>query len=131
MPPVSNQPFEYVERKGLGHPDSICETERARIGDRAVHPFAKVQTAVSGSRGRRAWHVGNIYNHLTHRIAGEIVGSITPVQEAYVWLCSQIGRPIDDPWSTSVSIVLEQGVKPGEVQADVETIVHTHLRCKS
>ena len=25
-PPVPSQPFEYVERKGLGHPDTICDS---------------------------------------------------------------------------------------------------------
>lgn len=72
-------------------------------------------------------HVGNIYNHLTHRIAGEIVDKIEPVSEAYVWLCSQIGRPIDDPWATSVRVTLLSGVAPNDVKDDVDSIVRQHL----
>ncbi|TWT79599.1 S-adenosylmethionine synthetase [Planctomycetes bacterium CA13] len=72
-------------------------------------------------------HVGNIYNHLTHKIAAEIVQSIAPVQEATVWLCSQIGSPIDQPWSTSVDVVLESSVTPNDVRKSIEEIVQRAL----
>ncbi len=72
-------------------------------------------------------HVGNIYNHLSHRIAGNIVDTITPVNEAYVWLCSQIGKPIDQPWSSAVGCVLEPGAEIGDVNDDVQAIIHQHL----
>lgn len=72
-------------------------------------------------------HVGNIYTHLTHRIAAEIVDSIPPVQEACVWLCSQIGRPVDEPWSASVSVTLEAGVESPDVHDLIETMVQRKL----
>jgi S-adenosylmethionine synthetase len=73
-------------------------------------------------------HVGNIYNHLSYRIAGQIVGALPAVQEAYVWLCSQIGRPIDQPWSAAVSCVLAPGVGPGDVEPAIRSIVEEQLR---
>jgi len=41
-------------------------------------------------------HIGNIYNHLTFKMANRIVKE-TNAEEAYVWLVSKIGRPIDEP----------------------------------
>jgi S-adenosylmethionine synthetase len=73
-------------------------------------------------------HVGNIYNHLSHRIAAEIFHSIAPVRESYVWLCSQIGQPIDRPWSTSVCVSLEPGIGSEDVSEDVNAIVRQHLQ---
>lgn len=73
-------------------------------------------------------HVGNIYNHLSHRIAIEIVESIEPVRESYVWLCSQIGGPIDNPWSTSISVSLEPGVDVADVDDAINAIVQQNLR---
>jgi S-adenosylmethionine synthetase len=73
-------------------------------------------------------HVGNIYNHLSHRIASEIVESIVPVRESYVWLCSQIGQPIDKPWSTSVRVSLEPGVDVDDVEDEVNAIVSQQLK---
>ena len=73
-------------------------------------------------------HVGNIYSHLSHKIAGAIVDSIEPVQEAYVWLCGQIGRPIDNPWSAAVRVSLEPGVEPNDVRDEINAIAREHLR---
>ncbi len=79
-----------------------------------------------------ACHVGNIYNHLSHKIAHDIVAATPPVQEAYVWLCSQIGGPIDQPWSAAVSCVLEPNVDISDVADDVRAIVDQQLkRCGS
>ena len=87
-------------------------------------------TSNEAAAGKNATcHVGNIYTHLTYKIADDIVSSIGPVKEAYVWLCSQIGSPIDQPWSTSVSVVLEANVGPRDLQEEVEEIVHRHLQC--
>jgi S-adenosylmethionine synthetase len=75
-----------------------------------------------------ACHVGNIYNHLSHRIAERIVDATPPVQEAYVWLCSQIGGPIDQPWSTAVSCVLEPDVDISDVTDEIQAIVDEQLK---
>jgi S-adenosylmethionine synthetase len=73
-------------------------------------------------------HVGHIYNHLTYRIAEQIVTQIDPVLESYVWLCSQIGRPVDDPWSASVRVTLADGVDMSDVQDQIDTILQHQLK---
>jgi len=72
-------------------------------------------------------HVGNIYSHLCFRIAGEIVDKIEPVREASVWLCSQIGRPVADPWSASVQLALDAGTSAGDVEQAVNAIIRHAL----
>lgn len=77
-------------------------------------------------------HVGNIYNHLSHVIAAQVVETIQPVRESYVWMCSQIGQPVGEPLSTSVRLVLEDDVQAYEVADKVNTIVSERLhRLKS
>jgi S-adenosylmethionine synthetase len=72
-------------------------------------------------------HVGKIYNVLTHQIAGHIYDSVEPVEEVYVWLCSQIGRPIDEPWIASAQVVLAPGASLVDVQPDIESIIGDEL----
>jgi S-adenosylmethionine synthetase len=72
-------------------------------------------------------HVGKIYTLLTHRIAAEIYASVPGLREVYVWLCSQIGRPIDQPLIASAQLVLQQGVTLGEVRPAVKTTIEHEL----
>lgn len=64
-------------------------------------------------------HVGKIYNLLTYEIAGHIYEKVSGVKEVYVWLLSQIGRPINEPKVAGIQLILENGVdfKPLSKQA--------------
>jgi len=72
-------------------------------------------------------HVGKIYNVLSHYLAGKIYESVEPVKEVCVWLCSQIGREISDPWMMSVEVVLSQGTELKEIEPAVLAIVEKEL----
>lgn len=65
-------------------------------------------------------HVGKLYNITATRIANDIVKTYD-VEEAYVKMLSQIGRPISDPLVVGISIV------GGKVDSGVEEIVKEHL----
>ncbi len=41
--------------------------------------------------------VGKIYNLLTHHIANSIYEQVPGLEEVYIWLLIQIGKPIDQP----------------------------------
>lgn len=56
-------------------------------------------------------HVGKIYNILANLIAKDIAEQIGGVQEVYVRLLSQIGKPIDEPLVASIQIIPENGYK--------------------
>jgi S-adenosylmethionine synthetase len=72
-------------------------------------------------------HVGKIYTLLTHRIAGEIYVNVPGLQEVYIWLCSQIGKPIDQPLIASAQLVLQPEVALADVRPAVESVIADEL----
>jgi S-adenosylmethionine synthetase len=72
-------------------------------------------------------HVGKIYSLLSHQIAHHIYTIVEPVQEVYVWLCSQIGAPIETPWVTTVQVTLTPGVEMPDVEGMIKDVVHAEL----
>ncbi len=72
-------------------------------------------------------HVGKIYTLLTHQMAGRIYETVEPVEEVYVWLCSQIGQPIDRPLIASAQVILEPGVGLPEVEPQIREIIDDEL----
>jgi S-adenosylmethionine synthetase len=72
-------------------------------------------------------HVGKIYNLLTHRVAHEIYKAAPGIREVYVWLCSQIGHPIDDPLIASAQLVLSDDVNLASIRGDVEAVIEREL----
>ena len=55
-------------------------------------------------------HVGKIYNLLTYEIANHVYEKVSGIKEVYVWLLSQIGRPINEPKVAGIELILEKGV---------------------
>src|SRR3989442_6090315 len=72
-------------------------------------------------------HVGKIYNLLTYWIAGHVHQKVTGIKEVYVWLLSQIGRPINEPKVAGVELILEKGVDFKPVSKQVNDIVRSEL----
>jgi len=72
-------------------------------------------------------HVGKIYNILTHKIANEIYAQVPGLKEAYVWMLSKIGQPIDEPAIAAVQVIPERGIHLKEVKAEASRIVDYEL----
>ncbi len=72
-------------------------------------------------------HVGKIYSFLTHRIAEDIYDEVAGIREVYVWLCSQIGRPIHEPLIASAQLSLAKGVSLDSIRGHVEGIMEREL----
>tara|TARA_R110002111_G_scaffold2705_5_gene18041 strand:- start:26122 stop:27327 length:1206 start_codon:yes stop_codon:yes gene_type:complete len=72
-------------------------------------------------------HVGKIYNVLSHYLAENIHAAVKPVKEVCVWLCSQIGRDISDPWMMSIEVVLSEGTSLQDVEPAILAIVEKEL----
>ncbi len=73
-------------------------------------------------------HVGKIYNQLAHQMAGRIHAGVAGIAEVSVWICSQIGRPLADPWSVAVELVAEDDLCAADLETVVRTIIDTELR---
>ena len=72
-------------------------------------------------------HVGKIYSLLSHQIAEDVYASVPGISEVYIWLCSQIGHPIDQPLIASAQLVLEPGLELGAIRGDVEAVIENEL----
>ena len=55
-------------------------------------------------------HIGKVYNILADHIAGKITCEVSEVNEAYVKLLSQIGKPIDQPQIANIRVSTENGI---------------------
>jgi len=71
-------------------------------------------------------HVGKIYNLLAMFIANEIAETL-PVEEVYVRILSQIGKPIDQPLIASIQIIPKQGHSVKEFEKDAYAIADNWL----
>ena len=72
-------------------------------------------------------HVGKIYSHFANHLAGKIYSQVSGIREVYVHLCSQIGKPIDQPLIASAKLLLNSGVMFDEVKQSVEAILIEEL----
>ncbi|MGH2458360.1 MAG: methionine adenosyltransferase [Chloroflexota bacterium] len=72
-------------------------------------------------------HVGKLYNVLSFQLARRIHEQVSGVREVYVWLGSQIGRPVNDPAMAAVQVVLAPRCRIGPVQRAASAIVQHGL----
>ncbi len=72
-------------------------------------------------------HIGKIYNLLSTHIANECVRKVDGVEEMYIRLLSQIGKPIDQPLVASVQVLPTCGVKLKDINGEIMGIVDDQL----
>lgn len=72
-------------------------------------------------------HVGKIYNLLTNKIASEVVETVDGVEEIYIRMLSEIGKPIDQPLVADAQIVPAEGADLNALHREIETIIDTSL----
>jgi len=72
-------------------------------------------------------HVGKIYNSLTHRIASEVYNKVGGLEEVYIWLLSQIGKPIDEPAVAAAQVVMKGNNSFESVKKEIEEVVNHEL----
>jgi S-adenosylmethionine synthetase len=72
-------------------------------------------------------HVGKIYSLLTHDIARKIYEGVPGIAEVYVWLCSQIGHPIDQPLIASAQLILQPDAELADVRDPVQALIDREL----
>lgn len=72
-------------------------------------------------------HVGKIYNVLARECARRIYREVKGIEEVSLFLCSQIGQPIDRPLSASAHIITADGVTIDDIRESVATIIDAEL----
>jgi S-adenosylmethionine synthetase len=71
-------------------------------------------------------HVGKIYTIFTHQVAQKVYEEVEGVREVYIWMVSQIGKPIDEP-VTAAQITLAKGVRKSVIHRRVRDVVDREL----
>lgn len=71
-------------------------------------------------------HVGKLYNIIANRIANDIVNSFEEINEAYVYLVSQIGKPINEPQVLDIKIRTKQN-NLKIFENEIKKIAQNHL----
>ena len=72
-------------------------------------------------------HIGKIYNLLSTMMARECVEKVDGIEEMYVRLLSQIGKPIDHPLMASVQVLPSKGFTLKTLNSEIEGIVNESL----
>jgi S-adenosylmethionine synthetase len=72
-------------------------------------------------------HVGKIYGLLSFRLADQIYQQVGGLKEVYVWLLSEIGRPIDQPKAIAAQVVSASPTDLAHVRAKAAKIVAAEL----
>ena len=69
-------------------------------------------------------HVGKLYNVTAMRIAASLVRQVVDVSEAYCYIVSQIGKPIQEPRAVDVHIRTEENRPLTGLVPAIEAVVH-------
>ena len=72
-------------------------------------------------------HVGKIYNILAQKTAARIYNEVGGIDEVSLFLCSQIGKPIDQPLAASAKIIPASGVELYDIREAVTRIIDAEL----
>jgi S-adenosylmethionine synthetase len=60
-------------------------------------------------------------------MAYHVYTAVEGVAEVSVWLCSQIGQPVDRPWITAAQVILAAGVRATDVETPIREIIQADL----
>ena len=88
-----------------------------------VIPLNRPMSSEAAAGKNPVSHVGKIYNALSYRIANRVMEDVIGVREIYVWLLSQIGKPINEPNVVSAQIIPVDGVELNSVNKQIDEII--------
>ncbi|MGC8601388.1 MAG: methionine adenosyltransferase [Thermoprotei archaeon] len=74
-------------------------------------------------------HVGLIYNILSFDIARDIYVQLYEkgLEEVYVWMVSQIGRPVNSPKSVTAQLIMKPGLAAESIMDEVKELINKRL----
>ncbi len=72
-------------------------------------------------------HVGKLYNLLSNKIANDIAENVPGIEDVYLRILSQIGKPIDQPLIASAQVIPQDGASMKMIQSESEAIIDKWL----
>lgn len=92
-----------------------------------ITPF-KAMSMEAAAGKNPVTHVGKLYNVLSNLIAADIIKeSGGDIEEVFVRIVSQIGRPIDDPHVASIQAIYKDNVNPSKHENNIRRIADSRL----
>ncbi|HUU76104.1 MAG TPA: methionine adenosyltransferase [Methanoregulaceae archaeon] len=72
-------------------------------------------------------HIGKIYNIMATQLAQDCVQMVDGIEEIYIRLLSQIGKPIDQPLVASIQVLPKPDTQLPVINAEIEGIIDEGL----
>jgi S-adenosylmethionine synthetase len=72
-------------------------------------------------------HIGKIYNVLARETAARIHREVPGVLEVSLFLCSQIGKPLDQPLTATAKVTMEPGAVLRKISDHIASIIDREL----
>ncbi|MBU4139795.1 MAG: methionine adenosyltransferase [Euryarchaeota archaeon] len=72
-------------------------------------------------------HVGKLYNLLSNQIANDIAENVSGIDDIYIRILSQIGKPIDHPLIASAQVIPQDGANMNTIKSESEAIIDKWL----
>jgi S-adenosylmethionine synthetase len=72
-------------------------------------------------------HVGKLYNLLSTQIANDIATNVSGIDDVYIRILSQIGKPIDHPLIASAQVIPQDGANMNAIKSESEAIIDKWL----
>ncbi len=72
-------------------------------------------------------HIGKLYNIVANLIAERVYNEIHDIDEVYVYLLSQIGKPISEPLAAHVDLVTTRQIT-NNIKEEIESIISEELQ---
>ena len=72
-------------------------------------------------------HVGKLYNLLSNQIAIDIAKNVDGIEDVYIRILSQIGKPIDHPLIASAQVIPKDGANMKTIKSESEAIIDKWL----
>ncbi len=92
-----------------------------------VIAFNRPATTEAAAGKNPVSHVGKIYNLLSHEIAEQIYLEVDGLREVTVYLCSQIGHPIDRPLVAAAQVIVADGAALPDVKSSIREVIDREL----
>lgn len=126
---VKNRGIEGIYLTVLGTSAESGDSGQVGRGNRVngVIPLNRPVCSEAAAGKNPVSHVGKIYNLLTHRIAEQVYEKVPGLEEVYIWLLSQIGKPIDQPEVAAAQVVMKTGNSFESVRKGIEEVVNEEL----
>ncbi len=73
-------------------------------------------------------HIGKVYSYFANHLARQIYSKVGGIREVYVHLCSQIGRPIENPLVASLKLIIEPELSSNDIKREATSILSEELK---